>query len=258
MTFVTTEHSGKLNRLIETLNVEPALARLPKGARLALARKRYGWIDFLVNLQTQRNGDQSLIETETHNAIFIHIPKTGGISVSEGLFDSHAAAHTALYTYLALYGGRRFDAMYKFAIVRDPWDRLVSAYHFLRAGGLTDADAAFSKAHMQGFGDIDDFVANGLERPEILNWTHFKPQVLFLRDPRTGRLGMDFLGRFETLAADYALIAGHLGIGRPLPHKNKGASKPKTGPALSAASIKRIGEVYAEDAAALNYAPPAS
>lgn len=68
--------------------------------------------------------------------------------MAEGLFGSHAAAHTALYTYLALYGARRFDAMFKFAVVRNPWDRVVSAYHFLAAGGLTEADRALSETHM--------------------------------------------------------------------------------------------------------------
>ncbi|MEM9636068.1 MAG: sulfotransferase family 2 domain-containing protein [Pseudomonadota bacterium] len=251
------ESDRKLNRLINALALEPALAHLPKPARLALARKRYGWIDFLVRLQSERDGDQSLIETEAQNAIFIHIPKTGGISVAEGLFGSHAAAHTALYTYLALYGARRFDAMFKFAIVRNPWDRVVSAYHFMQAGGLTETDRAFSEAHMQGFADINDFVERGLPRPEIRHWTHFKPQMLFLRDPRTGDIGVDALGRFETLAADYDRIAARLGIDRPLPHRNKGRARPRTGPGLSASAIARIDEFYAEDAAALGYTAPA-
>lgn len=249
------DHAGRLNRAIDRFRLEPLAARLPRRARFALARRRYGWIDYLAALQTTPNGDQSLIEAEAHDAIFIHIPKTGGISVAEGLFGNHAAAHTALYSYLALYGARRFDAMFKFAIVRNPWDRVVSAYHFLAAGGLTEADRAFSERHMQGFAGIEDFVARGLAWPEIQGWTHFKPQTLFLRDPRTGRVGVDYLGRFEQLSEDYARLAERLGVGRPLPHRNKGRAKPKA--ALSADAIARIGEIYREDAMALDYAPPA-
>ena len=51
-------------------------------------------------------------------------------------------------------------------------------------------------------------------------------------------------------------MAERLNIDRPLPHKNKGTSKPKAGPGLTAASVKRIGEFYHEDVVALNYAPP--
>lgn len=250
------EHDGRLNRTIESLGLEPLIARLPTGARHALARRRYGWIDYLVRLQSGRDGDQSLLETEARNAIFVHIPKTGGISVSEGLFGSHAAAHTAIYTYLALYGARRFDGMFKFAIVRNPWNRLVSAYHFLAAGGLTATDREFAERYLREFSDVEDFVARGLERPEILNWTHFKPQTMFLRDPRTRRIGVDFLGRFENLAGDYSVIAERLGIDRPLPHKNKGKEKLRAAPGLSSSALARIGEVYREDVLALGYGPP--
>lgn len=250
------EHDRKLNRLIWTLGLESAIARLPKQARVAVARKRYGWFSFLLELQKERNGVHSLIETEAQGAIFLHIPKTGGVSVAESLFDSHAASHTPLYMYLALYGARDFDAMFKFAFVRNPWTRLASAFHFLRAGGLTETDREWAEANMMDFEDINHFVETGLERPEIRNWVHFQNQSYFLRDPRTGRIGVDFLGRFETLREDYAKVAARLGSSAELPHLNATGKTAKKGPGLNARSIRRIGEIYHDDVVALDYEPP--
>ena len=250
------ENDRKINRLIGTLGLEPMIARLPKRARVAVAYKRFGWFSFLLELQQGRKGVHSLIETEAQDAIFLHIPKTGGVWVAESLFDSHAASHTPLYMYLALYGARDFDRMFKFAFVRNPWTRLASAYHFLRAGGLTDTDRDWAEANMMDYEDINDFVETGLERPEIRNWVHFQNQTYFLRDPRTGRVGVDFLGRFETLRDDYAKVAARLGSSAELPHLNATKKTSKKGPALSARSIRRIGEIYHEDAVALDYTPP--
>ena len=246
-----------LNRCISRLRLEPVIAHLPKPLRVTIAKRRYGWFDFLLALQTQRNGMNSLVETEAQDAIFLHIPKTGGVSVAESLFNSHAASHTALYMYLALYGARRFDAMFKFAFIRNPWTRFASAYHFLRAGGLTEEDRLWARTHLAGYADINEFVAHGLARPEILNWTHFKRQTYYLRDPRTGRIGVDFLGRFETLAEDYATIAAELGTTAPLKHLNKTSrSASASHPPLTAQSIARLGDVYHEDVVALGYAAP--
>lgn len=250
------EEDRKLNRLIYGLGLEPLAARLPHPMRIGLARWRYGWIDQLVELRAAPQGDQGLAEADALNTIFVHIPKTGGISVAEGLFGNHAAAHASVYSYLALYGAAEFDRMFKFAFVRNPWGRLISAYHFLKAGGLTETDRAFAEAHLAEYEDINDFVARGFDAPAIQTWVHFQPQTNFLRDPRTGRIGVDYLGRFESIAEDYARVTERLGVTRPLPHKNKGTSKPKAGPGLTPASVKRIGEFYHQDVVALDYAPP--
>lgn len=61
--------------------------------------------------------------------LFVHIPKTGGTSISTALFGKDAG-HPYLYQFY--FANKNYTkAFYKFCVVRNPYDRLVSTYfHF--------------------------------------------------------------------------------------------------------------------------------
>ncbi len=66
--------------------------------------------------------------------IFIHIPKTAGTSLQELLFNKKIFnAHRKSLKIIKKIG--RYNDYYKFAIVRNPFDRLVSIYHYYILGG---------------------------------------------------------------------------------------------------------------------------
>lgn len=238
---------------VDRLGLEGAVARLPDRLRIPFAQRRFGWMGFLREVDEGPGDFHSLREPEAANAIFLHVPKNGGVSVAKTLFGSHVTSHTPLFAYLAWYGAARFDAMFKFGFVRDPWKRLSSAFHFLKAGGLTDTDRAWAETHLAAFEDVNDFVQTGLSRPEIATWVHFRPQMYFLRDPRTKRHGLDFTGRFERLEEDFRTVAHRLGQDAALPHFNK---TKRAATALDARSIEIIGEIYREDAETFGYRAP--
>ena len=141
--------------------------------------------------------------------------------------------------------------MFKFTFVRNPESRLLSAYNFLKSGGMNENDRAWAAKYVMPFDTIDAFVRNSLVRPEVFNAVHFRPQVDFLRDPRTGKLGVDFVGRFETIGADFKAICQHLGIERDLPHENKTRSVDRS--VLSMSSAAMIRRIYEADFDALGY-----
>ncbi len=99
----------------------------------------------------------------------------------------------------------QFDEYFKFAFVRDPWDRVASFYRYLGY----DWRCSFPR-----------FVRTHLPR-QIEKKNYFLcPQSEFVLD-RNGRLLVDFVGRFETLQQDFAAACRHLGISDPvLPHVN--------------------------------------
>lgn len=155
---------------------------------------------------------------DEQRAIFIHVPKTAGSSLAQRLHDG-PSRHVPCTAYLDA-NARKFASYWKFAFVRNPWDRLASSFAFLRRGGMNAQDAAFASTHLARFPDFGAFVREGLGRPEICNWVHFRPQCHFIC-ARGGRNRMDFTGRFERIADDYRLVAERLGLEGDLPVTNR-------------------------------------
>ena len=184
-------------------------------------------------------------------AIFTHIPKAAGISVCTALFGAEVGHHP-LWMYRDILGAQ-FEDYFKFTFVRNPYDRFVSAYHFLRAGGMAEhpTDRRFKTRVLERYSSIDDFVNHWLTPDNAYGYIHFFPQHFFLCDPR-GRLLVDFIGRFEHLEEDFRQVARRLGSAVELQHRNR-TRVTKRG--LSAASRARIHEVYGRDFELLGYTP---
>lgn len=132
-----------------------------------------------------------------------------------------------------------FAQLFTFAFVRNPWDLLVSSYHFL----------ALSSAHRRGrlvrrLGSFEHYVDYELARGKLL-------QSRMLTSGH-GRLLVDFVGRFESLASDFAQVCRHLGLTASLPHVNAGQSgdyRPRYTPALAA----RVADAFGEDVERFGY-----
>ena len=156
--------------------------------------------------------------------VFFHIPKTGGISISNSLFGDVKWGHRNVNFYKLHYGEKVFNSLYKFCFVRNPYDRLFSAYTFLKEGGINNQDLEFSNSYLQEFISFDEFVLKGLEKEEIINWVHFKPQYTFVCD-ENDNIVMDFIGKMENLKADFNTVCKHLNIESELKQLNKSAAK---------------------------------
>ena len=64
-----------------------------------------------------------------YRCIFIHIPKTGGKSVHR-FFGTNWQDHKDISRYAEELTPETFTSYYKFAVVRNPWNRLVSGYNY--------------------------------------------------------------------------------------------------------------------------------
>jgi len=155
--------------------------------------------------------------------IYIHIPKNAGISLTRALFGSRGGGHLRLSEYRRIFGRKLFNDYFKFTIVRNPWDRVCSAYHFLRAGGMTDEDRQWAVSHLGRYPTFRDFVLEGIHREEIRTFLHFRSQCDFICEH--GRIGVDFIGYLETLDEDFGKICEHLGIHASLPRLNTSNAK---------------------------------
>ncbi len=142
-------------------------------------------------------------------AIFVHIPKNAGNSISNALYGVPFIGHDPLLHFFA-FDESTAAASHKFAFVRNPRDRLVSAFHYLKSDKRTGIDRDFATRYLSDFPDFTAF-AHALERrADLLAWHHFRPQCEFLEV--RGKIAADWIGRVETIDEGCAELSKHLGI----------------------------------------------
>ena len=190
-----------------------------------------------------------------HNAIFVHIPKTAGTSVLAGLgapavFDTHAPSCAYRQSYPELYA-----RAYKFAFVRNPWDRFASSFHFMKHGTSWSLQRDWAREHI---GDLD-FAAftrrlrHPLHRANVLAERFFWPQTVWLGgEGRTQ--GVDQIFRFEALDEALEALCGRLGLPAPeqTPHMRK-VDRPDFRRLYDDETRAIVGRLYRRDIAALGY-----
>jgi hypothetical protein len=174
------------------------------------------------------------------------------VSLARTLYGNLAGGHTTLDEYVSIFDPAAFLQYFKFAIVRNPWDRLVSAYCFLKAGGLTEADRKWAEAELHPYDDFDAFVRGWLNRKNIWKWFHFRPQYHYIVE-KCQIVTMDFIGSFENLEEDFAYICGKLGKNARLPQHNDSAHLTYT-EYYCEATRQIVADVYERDIAQLGYA----
>lgn len=146
------------------------------------------------------------------------------------------------------------DDLFVFAFVRDPFDRLASCYvnKILKAKTFPPLFSALGLTPGMSF---DLFTARVAEIPDAIADDHFRSQAAMLI--RHGRVVPSFVGRFESLAADWerlgGLVAARSGLVLgELPHINARRSGTDDLPELYAdeAVVARVRRRYAADFAA--------
>ena len=178
------------------------------------------------------------------NILFIHIPKTGGVSVNAcGLFPP--GKH---YSIVDLWTGSilpQFQGRYSFAIVRNPYDRFVSAYTYLLKGGRQYPSHLRYQSMLQKYPNMDAV----LDDLRFLKHTilHFVEQTFFIANER-GNILVDRMIRFENLKEE--LVTLHPGF-EHLPHRNATAREAK--PPLTTEQKQKIAKAYRRDFKLLGY-----
>jgi len=200
------------------------------------------------------------IVSNKYRFIFIHIPKTGGTSLAEPSYQDSRGALTEIlgetdYSqagHIRAVGlkerlGERWADYFKFAFVRNPWDRMVSLYHYF----LQDPEKQLSEEgrRIAACSDFNDFCA----RLESLDLdAHFAEQISYLID-YNGKILVDSVGRFESLDRDYAKICAVLKLPvKALPHYRKSTHQ-QYRRYYNDQSRKIIAERYRNDIAAFGY-----
>jgi hypothetical protein len=193
----------------------------------------------------------SLKPFDDTESIFVHIPKCAGVSVNKALYGNLGGAHTTLDQYIRTFEPASILRYFKFTIVRNPWDRLVSAYHFLKRGGFHEADRAWADTELCAYDNFDDFVRRWVNDKNVWKWPHFRPQYHYITD-RYNKISLDFIGMVENIESDFAYIAERVGVAHVLPRNNTGEHLHFSA-YYSELTKKIVANVYQRDIALLGY-----
>lgn len=198
-------------------------------------------------------GGYSLQGFDRYHCIFVHIPKCAGVSVCRSLFGDFGAGHYPLTTFRKVFSPTDYSDYFKFAFVRNPWDRLFSAYRFLKRGGFNPVDRRWAEQHLAGYHNFGDFVRGWVTPDNVRSWVHFRPQCDYLQVP-DGIPGIDFIGRFENLEADFARLCERLGLQRQLETLNTDDSAIQDYTDFYNAETRElVADVYRQDVIGLGY-----
>lgn len=191
---------------------------------------------------------------DAHRCIFVHIPKCAGISVVRSLFGDFDCGHTNLRRYQIMFGPGEFKSYFKFTIVRNPYDRLVSAFHFLKKGGINEKDKRWADRFLSPHADFDAFVKGWVTPKSVQSGLHFRPQCNFICLAKN-QPGLDFIGYYETLQEDFGFICQKLGIQSTLMEANRNLSRKKAWwEYYTDESRQIVADAYADDLRVLGYA----
>lgn len=166
-----------------------------------------------------------------YNFIFFHLPKAAGTSILAGLkhnlggsvvsnernkkfvaflkqkykvlWPNHVQC-SILKDYL---GEKEYQNQFKFAFVRNPWDRTVSLYHYTKQ----KESAIYKKRNVE----MPLFTKNIMESKSFGDWVRnyniAGPQYNFLTS-RSGELLVDYIGKTESVQTDLSYVCGLLNI----------------------------------------------
>jgi hypothetical protein len=196
-------------------------------------------------------GDFSLRHFYDNKCIFVHITKAAGTSLAMSLFGELPYHYTA-QQYRVIYGKKDFNQFYKFTFVRNPWDRLYSAYSFLKEGGWNDSDSLWAEKNLGEIDDFQEFVCEWLSEEKLNSHIHLWPQSKFVCD-RYNHPIVNYLGYFETIQDDFKIILNKLKLPeRDLKHTNS-SKRIRYTDVYTADMIDKVSHLYCQDIVNFGY-----
>jgi hypothetical protein len=203
--------------------------------------------------------------------IFVHIPKTGGTSVALAL-EQRARAddiligdtpkskrrrgrvrkltaqgrlwkHSTLADIDGVLSPAEISAHLCFCLVRNPWDRVVSYYHWLRAQRFDHPAVGLAQTC-----DFAAFLRHTHTQTTLQGW----PYARYMRDSVGTEHGL--FVRLEYMSDDLAPVIAHLGFVPDIPHENRSDRGADYRSYHTQETREIIAHVCAEDVARFGYA----
>ncbi|MEG3754187.1 sulfotransferase family 2 domain-containing protein [Psychromonas arctica] len=160
-----------------------------------------------------------LFNETNEKLLFIHIPKAAGMSVVKALYNQNRSHHASATDYKKE-DEIKFSQAFSFAITRNPYTRLHSAYNYLKSGGMNNIDRAWWELYLAKYDSFESFIIEGGLNYAVENKAeHFIPQYKFVFDDDNNLL-CNYLGKIEKLNETEILLTKKLQKQVTFSHRN--------------------------------------
>lgn len=171
-----------------------------------------------------------MLFSRERRVLFVHIQKTGGKTIEHILYQRTPDLQKVLGMHDHAKWAKPqmppdvWDSLFKFAFVRNPWDRLVSWYSMIRQSVGAQPPHERNKLRqyvLDNAPTFTDFIVrctatiteNGGVKSFLFN------QLDYITDEQ-GNVIVDFVGKYENFVPDLQLVLDRLDIDCDIPHAN--------------------------------------
>jgi hypothetical protein len=174
--------------------------------------------------------------------LFIAVAKTACTSIHRrfGLFRDPPPEEYHMFLKDALLKHPEALEYYKFGFVRNPYDRLVSAYYNFKHS-IEHKEWAFP---IYKYDTFKEFVLD-LEESECFQFIHLRPQIEYLAID--GKIGVDFVGKYENLEQDFLVVENHLGLENKILSKERTSKHPPSSELYDEETREIVRRLYKDD-----------
>jgi hypothetical protein len=189
---------------------------------------------------------------EPTKSIFIHVPKAAGTSIARAIYGMNVG-HRKAIDYCNV-SAKEFNTHFSFAFVRNPWDRAVSAYNFVKQSG-TEYVQPIPNATYQSevFESFDRFVLEWLVNADLSKEdVVFEPQYKYICNKK-GTIIVDHIEKVENMENGILFLQEKLDVEIKIANLNQSTRKKDFRSYYNEETKKAIAEIYKKDIELFNY-----
>ena len=136
-----------------------------------------------------------------------------------------------------------FEQSFSFSITREPLERAISAFYYLKSGGMNEIDKVWNDIFIKPYENFNDFViCGGLENAIKFNAQHFIPQNHFTH--QNNEQLVKYIGKIEDISSLESVLSRKLGRKITFPVMNSGKIRKGI---VSKEVEERVSKIYSSD-----------
>ena len=169
------------------------------------------------DLEVLKNSNKTYTLKKKPNILFVHIAKTAGTSIRNSLImngnELEFNSHIVSTKIIKKIGKKRWNSMFKFCFVRNPYDRLVSFYHFMTIPREIprEKERIWREKRQRIIGErtFEEFCFMFYKNKILKKTPGLLQQNKYICN-KNDKIIVDFIGRYESLEEDWDYLCKNI------------------------------------------------